>query len=151
MPLISDTNRLLETIAKQFGYNSAYLGKLFAKETGRHFNVYLDERRIELAKDYLEKGISVAQTCELTGFANTDYFENGFPVEIVIQNGSIYWIYEKKVVRVPGCSRCEDPEAEVATVPICLEDHYCRKCSKLLTVRSAFEDAIESVQPKPEI
>lgn len=68
----------LETIARQFGYNSAYLGKLFAKETGRHFNVYLDERRIELAKDYLEKGISVAQTCELTGFANTDYFTKKF-------------------------------------------------------------------------
>ncbi len=68
----------LETIAKEFGYNSAYLGKLFAKETGRHFNAYLDERRIELAKDYLAKGISVAQTCELSGFANTDYFTKKF-------------------------------------------------------------------------
>ena len=68
----------LETIAKQFGYNSAYLGKLFAKETGRHFNAYLDERRIELARDYLEKGFSVAKTCELSGFTNTDYFTKKF-------------------------------------------------------------------------
>ncbi|MBO5176833.1 MAG: response regulator [Lachnospiraceae bacterium] len=68
----------LDSIAKQFGYNSAYLGKLFAKETGRHFNVYLDERRIELARDYLEKGFSVAQTCELSGFTNTDYFTKKF-------------------------------------------------------------------------
>ena len=68
----------LETIAKQFGYNSAYLGKLFAKETGRHFNAYLDERRIDLAKDYLKKGISISQTCELSGFANTDYFTKKF-------------------------------------------------------------------------
>jgi len=37
----------LKTIADIFGYNSAYLGKLFAKETGDHFNVYLDKRRIE--------------------------------------------------------------------------------------------------------
>ena len=68
----------LDSIAKQFGYNSAYLGKLFAKETGRHFNVYLDEKRIELARDYLEKGFSVAQTCELSGFTNTDYFTKKF-------------------------------------------------------------------------
>ncbi|MBQ8633344.1 MAG: response regulator [Lachnospiraceae bacterium] len=68
----------LESIAKQFGYNSAYLGKLFAKETGRHFNAYLDERRIELARDYLEKGFSVAKTCELSGFTNTDYFTKKF-------------------------------------------------------------------------
>ena len=68
----------LESIAKQFGYNSAYLGKLFAKETGRHFNAYLDERRIEIARDYLEKGFSVAKTCELSGFTNTDYFTKKF-------------------------------------------------------------------------
>lgn len=68
----------LDSIAKKFGYNSAYLGKLFAKETGRHFNVYLDERRIELAQEYLEKGFSVAQTCELSGFTNTDYFTKKF-------------------------------------------------------------------------
>lgn len=74
---LSDSLKL-ESIAKQFGYNSAYLGKLFAKETGRHFNAYLDERRIELARDYLEKGFSVAKTCELCGFTNTDYFTKKF-------------------------------------------------------------------------
>ena len=68
----------LETIAKEFGYNSAYLGKLFAKEVGCHFNTYVDQQRIELAKDYLEKGISIAQTCELSGFVNTDYFTKKF-------------------------------------------------------------------------
>lgn len=68
----------LDTIAKQFGYNSAYLGKMFARETGKHFNSYLDERRIELARTYLEKGFSVAQTCELSGFTNTDYFTKKF-------------------------------------------------------------------------
>ena len=68
----------LETIAGKFGYNSAYLGKLFAKETGRHFNSYVDECRIERAKDYLEKGVSVAQACELSGFSNTDYFTKKF-------------------------------------------------------------------------
>lgn len=68
----------LKTIADIFGYNSAYLGKLFAKETGDHFNIYLDKRRIEHAKEYLEKGFSVSQSCELSGFTDTDYFTKKF-------------------------------------------------------------------------
>jgi len=73
-----DSPLKLESIADMFGYNSAYLGKLFAKETGEHFNTYLDRRRIELAKDHLKKGASIIQTCELSGFTNTDYFTKKF-------------------------------------------------------------------------
>lgn len=68
----------LESIAELFGYNSAYLGKLFARETGCHFNTYLDNIRIKRAKEFLEKGVSVTQTCELAGFSNTDYFTKKF-------------------------------------------------------------------------
>lgn len=68
----------LKSIADIFGYNSAYLGKLFAKETGDHFNIYLDKRRIEKAREYLEKGFSVSQACELSGFTITDYFTKKF-------------------------------------------------------------------------
>lgn len=68
----------LKTIADIFGYNSAYLGKLFARETGDHFNNYVDKQRIKKAKDYLEKGFSVSQACELSGFASTDYFTRKF-------------------------------------------------------------------------
>jgi len=68
----------LESIAAMFGYNSAYLGKLFAKETGQKFVTYLDEVRIRHAREYLEKGASVAQACENSGFTNTDYFTKKF-------------------------------------------------------------------------
>ena len=61
-----------------FGYNSAYLGKLFTKETGQKFVTYLDEVRIKHAREYLEKGASVAQACENSGFTNTDYFTKKF-------------------------------------------------------------------------
>ena len=68
----------LESIAALFGYNSAYLGKLFAKETGEHFNTYLDKIRIQKAKEYLEKGATVTQACDFSGFTNTDYFTKKF-------------------------------------------------------------------------
>lgn len=68
----------LESIAALFGYNSAYLGKLFTKEVGQKFVTYLDEVRINHAKQYLEKGATVAQACENSGFTNTDYFTKKF-------------------------------------------------------------------------
>lgn len=68
----------LESIASMFGYNSAYLGKLFTKEVGQKFVTYLDEVRIKHAREYLEKGASVAQACENSGFTNTDYFTKKF-------------------------------------------------------------------------
>lgn len=71
-------NLKMETIARQFGYNSAYLGKLFQKEMGMNFNTYLDRLRIEHAKKHLENGASIATTCESSGFHNTDYFTKKF-------------------------------------------------------------------------
>lgn len=68
----------LETIAEEFHYNSAYLGKLFQKKTGEYFNSYVDKVRIENAKKYLEKGATVQQACENCGYANTDYFTKKF-------------------------------------------------------------------------
>lgn len=82
-------------------------------------------------------------------FVNTDYFENGFPVEVVTQADYLYWIYGKKVVRYPGCSRCADPEVE--TAPICEEPHYCEKCTALLNQQSTYHEIMDAVRAKPEI
>lgn len=68
----------LESIAEEFHYNSAYLGKLFQKKTGEYFNAYVEKVRIENAKKYLEKGATVQQACENCGYANTDYFTKKF-------------------------------------------------------------------------
>ena len=73
----------------------------------------------------------------------------GFDPDYVGAYGRIYWIYEKKVVRVPGCDRCADPE--VQTVPICTEAHYCTKCTDLLTKWDLYHDTIDRNRPVPEI
>ncbi len=73
------TNIKLESIAPLFGYNSAYLGKIFTKSTGESFNSYVDHRRIdhsiELLKENNPKGYEVA---EQVGYKNVDYFHKKF-------------------------------------------------------------------------
>ena len=65
----------LESIAEIFNYNSSYLGKLFKDTTGKNFNTYLDNVRIEQAKKLLfEDKLKVYEICEKVGYKNIDYF-----------------------------------------------------------------------------
>lgn len=72
-------NIKLETIAPLFGYNSAYLGKLFTKAIGENFNSYIDHRRIEHSRKLLEQqNIKVYEVSEQVGYKNVDYFHKKF-------------------------------------------------------------------------
>lgn len=65
----------LETLGDLFNCNSAYLGKKFKKYTGTQFNTYLDNLRIEDAKDkLLNTDLKIYQISKLVGYTNTDYF-----------------------------------------------------------------------------
>ncbi|MCL2717384.1 MAG: response regulator transcription factor [Lachnospiraceae bacterium] len=73
------SNIKLETIAPLFGYNSAYLGKIFNKATGESFNTYIDHRRIEYSKKLLvENKLKVYEIAEQVGYKNVDYFHKKF-------------------------------------------------------------------------
>ncbi len=69
----------LETIAPLFGYNSAYLGKIFSKTVGENFNSYIDHKRIDLSKQLLsENKMKVYEIAEQIGYKNVDYFHKKF-------------------------------------------------------------------------
>lgn len=72
-------NLKLNTIAHLFGYNSSYLGKVFSKETGKNFNSYIDEVRIENSKKLLlNNDYKVYEVAQLVGYPNVDYFHKKF-------------------------------------------------------------------------
>lgn len=69
----------LESLAEIFNYNSSYLGKLFKDTTGKNFNTYLDNVRIEEAKKLLvEDKLKVYEICEKVGYKDIDYFHYKF-------------------------------------------------------------------------
>ncbi len=73
------TNIKLETIAPLFGYNSAYLGKIFNKTVGESFNSYVDHMRIEHSKELLlQNKLKVYEIAEQVGYKNVDYFHKKF-------------------------------------------------------------------------
>ena len=72
-------NIKLESIAPLFGYNSAYLGKIFTKTAGESFNSYIDHKRIDYSKELLkENRLKVYEIAEQVGYKNVDYFHKKF-------------------------------------------------------------------------
>lgn len=72
-------NIKLESIAPLFGYNSAYLGKIFNKHFGESFNSYVDHKRIGHSQELLkEKNLKVYEIAEAVGYKNVDYFHKKF-------------------------------------------------------------------------
>ena len=89
------TNIKLESIAPLFGYNSAYLGKIFTKSTGESFNSYIDRKRIDQSKELLkENNLKVYDVAEQVGYKNVDYFHKKFKKYVGISPAE----YRKNIV-----------------------------------------------------
>ncbi len=74
-----DKSLRLENLAELFGYNKAYLGKVFKNNVGEYFNSYLDRVRIGNAKEMLrQEHFKVYEISERIGYNNIDYFYKKF-------------------------------------------------------------------------
>lgn len=66
-------------IAEVVGYSPNYFSYKFHKETGEHFQVYLQNMRLAFAKNLLEySGLSITEICLESGFRTLPHFINTF-------------------------------------------------------------------------
>ncbi|MDO4623009.1 MAG: response regulator transcription factor [Eubacteriales bacterium] len=71
----SDEDLSLQYLAEEFHSNTAYLGRIFKKETGSSFADYLNLYRIEEAKKLLrDTNLKGSELCKRVGFSNYNYF-----------------------------------------------------------------------------
>ena len=68
----------LQNLAREFGYDSAYLGKLLKQKTGFSFNAYLDHVRLQHACVHLRQGKPIALIAQLCGYSSVEYFSQKF-------------------------------------------------------------------------
>jgi YesN/AraC family two-component response regulator len=70
-----DEKITLNTLAKQFGFSKGYICGLFQKYFNKSLNLYLTEKRMELAKELLlDKSILVKDVAFRTGYADYYHF-----------------------------------------------------------------------------
>lgn len=73
------TKLQLQDLSRQFHMNATYLGQLFKKTTGKSFNEYVNEKRIEEAKKLLKRTqIKISDVALKVGYPNADYFISKF-------------------------------------------------------------------------
>jgi len=69
----------LKSIAAQFYVSPVYLGKIFKRETGKSFNDYLHQLRLDKAKSLVTlPDISINEIIRRTGYKNPEYFYKMF-------------------------------------------------------------------------
>ena len=70
---------LNKDIAERFHFNSAYLNRVFRKNTGRSIHEFLVNCRIAAAKEMLRsQSISVGEIAEKCGFSDSYHFAKTF-------------------------------------------------------------------------
>ena len=69
----------LNDISKQFSYSLSSIKRIFKEETGSSIIAYLNDLRMEKAKQLLERGgLGVGEVASVVGFENIYYFSNAF-------------------------------------------------------------------------
>lgn len=69
----------IRNVAERVNLSRSYFSLCFKKITGLSFNHYLRDKRIELAKNYLENtSLSIMQIAEKTGYGDEKYFSKVF-------------------------------------------------------------------------
>lgn len=74
-----DKELSLKILASEFYVNTSYLGQQIKKETGKLFSAYLNELRIEKAKELLEStNMKASHVAKKVGYSDANYFYKVF-------------------------------------------------------------------------
>ena len=78
----------LQDVAKHCNVSTSYLSRLFVKETGERFSIYVADKKMEQAKEWLETtDMSISDIEYTLGFNETGYFIKTFKKNIGMTPG----------------------------------------------------------------
>lgn len=73
---------LVQSIAERVNMSRSYFSFCFKKVTGESFNQYVRDKRIKIAKEYLEKtDFTIMEIAEKCGYEDEKYFSRVFKQE----------------------------------------------------------------------
>ena len=73
----------LEEVADHFGYNYAYLSRIFKKKAGMSMSRYITQKKIGLAKELIETKpeMRLSEISDMCGYNDSRYFSRVFKAE----------------------------------------------------------------------
>lgn len=82
-------NLTLQELGKELNYSHSYLGKKFRAEVNMSYRMYLDQVRIDAAKQLIhDENFLIYEIAEKVGYATSDYFSKKFKALIGQSPGS---------------------------------------------------------------
>ncbi len=78
----------LQGLAKLAGYHPTYFSELFYRVTGNSFVAHLTDLRMNYAKALLAQGVSVTETCFVSGFGSLSQFFSVFKAKCGVSPGA---------------------------------------------------------------
>lgn len=84
---ISDPNFSLDIIAEKTFYSTAYISRIFRKQTGKRIIDYINELRISKSKVLLQGGMRVSDVAHEVGFRSLSYFSSFFKKNVGMTPG----------------------------------------------------------------
>lgn len=87
----------MEEVADHFGYNYAYLSRIFKKKAGESMSRYITKKKISLAKELIETkpDMKLVEISELCGYEDSRYFSRVFKAE----TGTSPSEYKEKIIK----------------------------------------------------
>lgn len=79
----------VEQVAEEFGYNYAYLSRLFKKKVGESMNKYITGKKMALAKELLrtKPDMRLTEISDICGYNDSKYFCRVFKTEVGMTPG----------------------------------------------------------------
>ena len=74
----TDSKLNLAFVSQEFGFSASYLSRKFKQDTGKKFIEYLNELRMEKAREYAEKGVKMYIAASEVGIPDPNYFSRCF-------------------------------------------------------------------------
>lgn len=74
----NDPQLSLAMVGEEFYITEVYLSKLFKRATGDNFSKYLEQIRIEKAKELLKSGTRVSEVAALVGYNSSQVFRRAY-------------------------------------------------------------------------
>lgn len=92
-----------------------------------------------LLEELAEDGRVRVRDSNIANYGRLDgHKEDLFDWSTIPPNALGYWIFEKKVTRIPACTRCGEPEQQTGMIA---QDYLCHKCETALVRRDAYLNA----------
>lgn len=87
----------MEEVADEFGYNYAYLSRVFKKMVGESMSKYITGKKLALAKELIETRpeMKLSEVCIMCGYNDSRYFSRVFKKEVGLSPSE----YKEEVVK----------------------------------------------------